>query len=111
VQVRQPVADRADRLRLDIELVERDLQQAADAAVRLGQAGPAGERLKQGNIGWHLLDDAVEVAEDARPLFDPVLVPFKARTMRSRRRAARANPHPPRDTVQLRRNPFATMNR
>ena len=45
-------------------------------AVRLGQAGPAGERLKQADIGWHLLDDAVEVAEDARPLFDPLLVPF-----------------------------------
>jgi chromosome segregation protein len=120
-RARQPVADRAGRLRLDIELVERDLQQAADAAagwsgrpaaaieaervsaqtaaeeartraalarerqeeatahltaVRLGQAGPAGERLNQANIGWHLLDDAVEVSEDARPLFDPLLIPF-----------------------------------
>jgi hypothetical protein len=120
-RARQPVAGRAGRLRLDIEMVERDLQQAADAAagwsgrpaaaieaeclsaqtaaeeartraaqarerqeeaaahltaVRLGQAGPAGERLKQADVGWHLLDDAVEVAEDARPLFDPLLVPF-----------------------------------
>ena len=31
-RARQPVADRAGRLRLDIEMVERDLQQAADAA-------------------------------------------------------------------------------
>jgi hypothetical protein len=45
-------------------------------AVRRGQAGPAGERLTQAGIGWHLLDDSVEVAEDARALFDPLLVPF-----------------------------------
>ena len=120
-RARQPVADRASRLRMDIEMAERDLQQAAAAAaawsgraapaieaecssaqeaadeararaasalerrdeaaahlnaVRLGHAGPAGERLKDAGIDWHLLDDSVEVDENARPLFDPLLVPF-----------------------------------
>jgi len=118
---RQPAADHADRLRLNIEFVERDLRQVAAAAagwsgrgaaaveadctsakaaaddartqaglalqhreeaaahldaVRLGQAGPAGERLDQADIGWHLLDDAIEITEHARPFFDPLLVPF-----------------------------------
>ena len=45
-------------------------------AVRHGQAGPAGQRLDQVPISWQLLDDAVEIADHARPLFDPLLVPF-----------------------------------
>jgi hypothetical protein len=120
-RARQPVTERADRLRLDIGITDRDLrattaaaaawsgrpaasveaecagakavsddaqvqaslaarrQQEAAAhleAVRQGQAGPAGQRLDQAGIGWQLLDDAVEIAENARPFFDPILVPF-----------------------------------
>ena len=120
-RARQPAAGRADQLRLDIQIVERDLQQATAAAagwsgraaaaveagcsraktaaddarahahlasqrrddaaahldaVRHGQAGPAGQRLDQVPISWQLLDDAVEIADHARPLFDPLLVPF-----------------------------------
>jgi hypothetical protein len=120
-RARKPVADRADQLRLDIEMTERDLQEASSQAarwsgrasqvieperdqaevaadeertkaalarqrqdeaaahlnaVRHGHAGPAGDRLTEAGIGWHLLDDAVEVSENARPLLDPLLVPF-----------------------------------
>ena len=71
----QTAAEEA-RTRADLARQRQEEAAAHLTAVRLGQAGPAGERLKQADIGWHLLDDAVEVAEDARPLFDPLLVPF-----------------------------------
>jgi hypothetical protein len=45
-------------------------------AVQRGQAGPAGQRLDEAGISWHLLDDAVEIADHARSLFDPLLIPF-----------------------------------
>jgi hypothetical protein len=118
---RKPAADRADKLRLEIEITERDLKKAITAAaswsgryardieiecslantaandartqayvasqhreeaaahldaVQRGQAGPAGQRLDQARISWHLLDDAVEIADHARSLFDPLLTPF-----------------------------------
>lgn len=120
-QTRQPVAERADKLRLELQLTDRDLHAAEQAAatwsgrpaasvdtevarakiasdaalrqagladgrqqeaaahleaVRQGQAGPAGERLDEAGISWHLLGDAVEIAESARPFFDPILDPF-----------------------------------
>ena len=120
-RARQPAIDRGNQLRLNIEIAERELQNAATAAnswsgrlaadieiecaqadiaaddartrahvadqrreeaaahldaVRNGQAGPAGQRLDQARISWHLLDDAVEIADHARSLFDPLLVPF-----------------------------------
>ncbi len=45
-------------------------------AVQRGQAGPVGQRLDQAHISWHLLDDAVEIVDHARPLFEPLLAPF-----------------------------------
>jgi hypothetical protein len=118
---RQPAADQADRLDLDLKVIERDLadtrrqaalwsgrrvdavsadlqrareaaeqatgdervaaqheQAAADHldAVRNGTAGPAGQRLTTAGIDWQLLHDGVELAPEARPLFEPLLEPF-----------------------------------
>jgi len=44
--------------------------------VRHGHAGPAGQRLDQAGLACQLLHDAVEIDEDARGLFEPLLTPF-----------------------------------
>ena len=64
------------RTRASLALQRRKEAAAHLEAVRDGKAGPAGERLDQADISWRLLDDAIEVTEDARPMFDALLLPF-----------------------------------
>ncbi|ONI88031.1 hypothetical protein ALI22I_20005 [Saccharothrix sp. ALI-22-I] len=54
---------------------QRAAEQHLDA-VRRGTAGPAGDRLTTAGIEWQLLSDGVELATEARALFEPLLEPF-----------------------------------
>jgi hypothetical protein len=116
-----PTAARADQLRIDLTITQRDLETAKTAAagwsgrpvevieadharaqtaaeqaattarlaaerrdaaaahleaVRHGDAGPAGRRLSDAHIPWQLLHDGIELADDARAFFEPLLAPF-----------------------------------
>ena len=59
-----------------IAVQQRDLAAAHLEAVRAGDAGPAGQRLTDAGIPWQLLHDGVELADDVRPLFEPLLHPY-----------------------------------